>query len=467
MKLYLFQDPGDKVTLSAFLAEATPRSLKALRIFALLALSWAVLIISASRFLPEKLIVDNEDEFLIIQITLLADSLLYLLLYRVTKRLRLAGKPSGSRLLLTVYSFVVAAHFLGVSFLAQYNPGNTMTFFLLGCFIITVLVLLLAREILFVTIALFVVLLVLMPMYQADPQKVAQSYITGFIILLMTYFMSRIWFSTQYNQFLQLQTIRKKNEEINRINILQTDMLAIVAHDLRTPVNNIAAAIELIEGNSMTAQETRQAYQMIRMSCRETDHFIHDLIDMARNQDNQPLQTSVVELNGLIRDIAEAWRRQTGDSKQIVVIDPPEPVEAEVHVQKIQRALNNLMHNAVKFTPDKGTIKLMLNANEEMIHIAVSDNGIGIPGELLPEVFDRFTKAGRRGLKGEKSYGLGLSICRQIVAQHHGSIRVESTDGRGTVFHIILPRHMPDMHTAAKPTPAYAGTDPGVLSEAP
>jgi two-component system sensor histidine kinase VicK len=452
MNVYLFRDPGDKATMAAFLSEATLRSLKALRAFAFVAIGWCAAAIVAAFFLPPNFVVDNEAEFLGNQVAGLINALLFVFFYEIIKRRIARGQWKGSRLLINLFSFIVILHFLIASFLAQKNPGNTITFFMLGSIMVAMIVLMRHRELLTVLSSIFIVLVVMMPIFQPDQQKVVQSYVGGFFVLLIAYVVSRIWFSMQYNQFLQLQTIARKNEEINKINTLQTDMLAIVAHDLRAPINSIAAAIEFLEEGVSTPEDIRQFYHMIRGACREADHFIHDLIDVARNQDGSPLQTSAVDLGATLRDIADAWRRQAGPAKQIQVVAPSHPVTAEVHDQKMQRVLNNLIHNAVKFTAEDGIIKLMLNANEEMIHIAVSDNGIGVPEALLPDIFDRFTQAGRQGLKGEKSYGLGLSICQQIVLQHRGSIRAESSEKRGTTFHIILPRNAHVMHLQEDPS---------------
>ena len=102
--------------------------------------------------------------------------------------------------------------------------------------------------------------------------------------------------------------------------------------------------------------------------------------------------------------------------------------------------LDNLISNAIKFTNDDGTITVKMEHDALNIIISVTDNGIGIPKELIPHLFNRFSKAGRTGVRGEKSYGLGLSICKLIIKQHHGEITACSNEDKGTRITITLPK---------------------------
>ncbi len=447
MQLYLFRDPADTAERTMFMRKATRRSIKALRVLAIIALACCILLLSAGAVMPGGLVVDNHEEFKLLYRILLVNTVVFLLLLRLTKSVHIRKRFLPVRYLLLAYSLAVIAHFMGVSLLAQYNPSNTLTYLLAGCFSIAVLVLFSFREILFVSVVTYVVFVASLRYFQHDPQTLIQNYMTGFMIVLMMFFISRIWFSYQYDYYRQIIIIENKNRHIRHINMQQTEMLSIVAHDLRSPLNNISGAVDLLKSGTEAPHEF---YTMIETACRDADYFIHDLIEVARNQPG-PLQTAPVSIDGVLKDTVRLWQLQTSGGKHFTTALPDFPVTADVHLQKLQRALNNLIHNAVKFTPQGGTIKLLLNANSEMVHIAVADNGIGIPEDLMPCLFDRFTKAGRNGLNNEKSYGLGLSICKEIIEQHQGSIRVDSEENAGTTFHIILPRtHNQDQALAGK-----------------
>ncbi len=437
MQLYLFRDPADTTERTMFMRKATRRSIKALRVLAIIALASSIILLSLSTVIPPGVVIDNHEEFKTLYLILLANTVIFLLLLRFTRSFHVRKRFLPVRYLLLAYSLAVIAHFMGVSLLAQYNPSNTLTYLLAGCFSIAVLVLFSFREILFIAAATFIIFVVSVRFFQHDPQILKQNYITGFMIVLMMFLISRIWFSYQYDYYRQIIIIENKNRQIRFINTQQTEMLSIVAHDLRSPLNNIAASIDLLKTG---IEDPSEFYSMIEKACKDADYFIHDLMEVARTQPG-PLQTAPAAIDRLLKDTVQTWQLQTGNEKHFITALPDFSVTADVHVQKLQRVLNNMIHNAVKFTAPGGTIKLMLNANNEMVHIAVADNGIGIPEHLLPTLFDRFTKAGRNGLNNEKSYGLGLSICKEIIGQHHGSIRVDSDENAGTTFHIILPRH--------------------------
>jgi signal transduction histidine kinase len=106
----------------------------------------------------------------------------------------------------------------------------------------------------------------------------------------------------------------------------------------------------------------------------------------------------------------------------------------------IWRVVSNLISNAIKFSPVGETIHLKCINESSHIQIAVADHGIGIPDEMKDKVFNMFTDAKRAGTIGEKSFGLGLSICKQIIEKHHGKIWFESKPGNGTTFYIRLPK---------------------------
>ncbi len=112
-----------------------------------------------------------------------------------------------------------------------------------------------------------------------------------------------------------------------------------------------------------------------------------------------------------------------------------------IDVSKFMQVLNNLVSNALKFTPDDGTITISLEEQGPNVLIKVQDTGIGIPEEMQPHLFDKFTMARRKGLKGEPTVGLGMSIIKTIIGWHNGEIWFESEEGKGTTFYISIPKN--------------------------
>jgi two-component system sensor histidine kinase VicK len=115
------------------------------------------------------------------------------------------------------------------------------------------------------------------------------------------------------------------------------------------------------------------------------------------------------------------------------------PKQLNISQEKIWRVISNLISNAIKFSPNNADIKVKVANGNNEVKISVSDNGIGIPDNIKNDVFNTFTNAKRTGTAGEKSFGLGLSICRQIIENHNGKIWFESNAGKGTTFYISLP----------------------------
>lgn len=107
---------------------------------------------------------------------------------------------------------------------------------------------------------------------------------------------------------------------------------------------------------------------------------------------------------------------------------------------KLMQVMNNLISNAIKFTPENGVIEVEIEDKQASVQIVVRDNGIGIPEELQPYLYDKFTRARRRGLNGEDAVGLGMSIIKTIIELHGGNIRLESKENEGSAFFITIPK---------------------------
>jgi two-component system sensor histidine kinase VicK len=123
----------------------------------------------------------------------------------------------------------------------------------------------------------------------------------------------------------------------------------------------------------------------------------------------------------------------------IVLTEDAKDVLVHINTDKFNRVLDNLISNALKFSKEKDKLDLILGTTGGYAVLQVQDHGLGIPKDMLPHIFERFTKAGRQGLKGETSTGLGLSIVKQIIEKHGGKISVDSEEGKGSTFTIKLP----------------------------
>lgn len=221
-----------------------------------------------------------------------------------------------------------------------------------------------------------------------------------------------------------------------------TKTLSYLTHDLRAPVASIRGYLEALRDG--VVRHPRRQYRYIRRSLlrlSELECLIDNLLAWTKLGENRaPPRTVPVDARRLLRD---AGRRFESDAAVRGVAlrfagrptDPPLPVE--VDPEQIRRTLDNLLSNALRFTPAGGTITLEAEETGGCVVLKVSDTGPGIPPEELPHIFDRFYTSGRSGV------GLGLAIAKEIVERHGGRIAAEANIPRGAVFVVTLPLRRP------------------------
>lgn len=222
------------------------------------------------------------------------------------------------------------------------------------------------------------------------------------------------------------------------------DALALIAHDLRSPLAVVVGYIQLLErdatGGTVDAAKLLPYLERVDAAARQMTSLLDDLLtDAAVDATDEPLELTAVDLVGPLRSIAE-HHAATSSQHAVVARVPDRPAVAEVNLPKLERALHNLVINAIKYSPEGGTITLGLEAEAEVCRITVSDEGIGIPADDLPRIFDRFHRGGN--VSGRTSgLGLGLISVKRAVDAHGGRVDVTSTVGEGTTFTMELPRH--------------------------
>jgi two-component system sensor histidine kinase VicK len=229
-----------------------------------------------------------------------------------------------------------------------------------------------------------------------------------------------------------------------KYNAKKNAVLEILSHDLAAPFNTIQGIVSLIE--KKLAQQEYKAVQDLLKYIKESSKNGSDLIRDFVNQEF--MESSEVALNKSRIDIAEKIRvfiedYKNGEKiipKQFELTTSNDSIYVEIDDMKFAQVLNNLISNAIKFTPDNGIISLHVEEKPDTILITIADNGIGIPKELHSVLFEKFTKARRPGLRGEKSVGLGMSIIKTIVELHQGCIWFESAESKGSKFFIEIPK---------------------------
>ena len=233
------------------------------------------------------------------------------------------------------------------------------------------------------------------------------------------------------------QMLDRLEESFERISRFSAD----IAHDLRTPVNNIRGEAEVALARVRSAEEYREAIESCLEESVRLSELIGDLLFLARAE--SPLthlrceQVDVAELLSGVREYYEASASDGGVS--LTTATSAEPVIAHLDRTLLQRAVGNLVSNALAHTPPGGAVVLGTNTGSSMIHIEVSDTGVGIPPEALPRVFDRFFRVDSSRSQASGGTGLGLAIVQSIALLHGGNVEISSLLGQGTRVTLRIP----------------------------
>ncbi|NDJ75435.1 MAG: HAMP domain-containing histidine kinase [Chloroflexi bacterium] len=225
--------------------------------------------------------------------------------------------------------------------------------------------------------------------------------------------------------------------EQDRTNMLR-QFLRNVSHDLRTPITNVKLAAYSLK---QTATEPQQPRLMrLESSLDRLENIMHDILEMSQLATGLDYRTEVLDLRTLVPDVVSCFASRAAKKNQVLSADISDTGEYTVVGDRayLQRALGNIIANAVMYTPEAGTITVRLDHRQRRALIEISDTGIGIAPHDLPQIFDPFYRVdAARGSLGKS--GLGLTITKQIIEKHQGEIRVESQPGQGTTFCVILP----------------------------
>ena len=237
----------------------------------------------------------------------------------------------------------------------------------------------------------------------------------------------------------QLQEGDKKQRELEN---LRRDLIAWVSHDLQTPLTSVRAILEALSDGVVEDVETVNRY--LRTAQRDVNSLsslIDDLFQMAQlDAGGFPLDRANASLSDLVSDTLESFTelaKQRDIKLEGNVENNVDPINMDT--QAIGRVLNNLIGNALRHTPDQGRVSVWVHRTGKGIEVTVSDTGEGIRAEDLPHVFKRFYRGEKSRNRGTGGAGLGLAISRGIVQAHGGNIRVESKQGRGTLFTFHIP----------------------------
>lgn len=248
-------------------------------------------------------------------------------------------------------------------------------------------------------------------------------------------------FSEAFNEM--ADTIVRHMEEIKTMDNLRRDLVANVSHDLRTPLATIHGYLEtiLIKSDKISESEREEYFRIIFKSTERLKKLVEELFELSKLEAKEiipkPEPFSVAEL---VQDIQQKNQLIADNHKvDIRILFPYDLPPGYADIGMMEKVLQNLIDNALKFTPKNGSITIILQRETDNILVKVKDSGIGIKEEALPHIFDRYHKTNRSNLKENEGLGLGLMIVKKILEVHNLEISVKSTEGEGTIFAFLIP----------------------------
>lgn len=262
--------------------------------------------------------------------------------------------------------------------------------------------------------------------------RVAQVIIPFILACISLLYLKNIYIKSQLN----LQIALKEVIDANRV---KERFMYSMAHDLRSPISNVIGITKIMRLEDDLNEAQKKWLSLIESSTVNSSALINELLES--NELLTKLESlEVVNINGLVGDIVLLSQIKANE-KQINIEFLGSSIECLVSIDtlKMKRLISNLINNAIKFSQTSQKIQVVIFGINHNCHISIKDFGIGIAANQIPFIFDAFTKAKRKGTNNEVSYGLGLSICKQIAHQHGGEITVTSELGKGSDFTVILP----------------------------
>lgn len=236
------------------------------------------------------------------------------------------------------------------------------------------------------------------------------------------------------------EQIRTQQNELTHLNHFKDKLLSIVSHDLKSPLNTLQGTLTLLGAGALSPEELQKLTLELRNKMQATRYLMENILQWAMMQMEKvkfaPAPLDLHEITNETLQILDAT--QDKNIRLLNEVNPATKVFADQ--QMVELVVRNLTANAIKFTPRNGQIKVQARLlPHNFIEISIKDNGVGIPQEVLPYLFDSTHTYTTEGTDDEKGTGLGLLLCKEFVEKNQGKIWAESTQGEGTAFKFTLP----------------------------
>lgn len=234
--------------------------------------------------------------------------------------------------------------------------------------------------------------------------------------------------------------IRQQNERLKELDRMKSEFLSTAAHELRTPLTSILGFSEILIERKLDEEKRTRFLETINKEAGDLTDIVNDLLDVSSIEAGTgfEIRKAPIQFKEVLLKSINLVKGQT-DEHTFKVNIPHDLPEIEADKNRMYQVMENLLNNAVKFSPKGGEVTVSIEAAKDELKISVADEGIGIPEEDLPHIFDRFYRASNAARAAIRGTGLGLGIVKYIVESHAGRILVQSKPGKGSTFRFTLP----------------------------
>jgi len=230
--------------------------------------------------------------------------------------------------------------------------------------------------------------------------------------------------------------------ELKRLEDIRKDFVANVSHELRTPISSIKGYAEtLLDGKADSEDNVKEFLGIIYQDSNRLANLIDDLLDLSKIESGKMnMEFEPLEVLPLLKRCVNVLEKTAKDKKLSIKLEIPDNIaKASGDHKRLSQVFLNLLDNAIKYTPEGGSIRVGAASKEKFIQVDISDTGVGIPDKDLPRIFERFYRVDKARSRELGGTGLGLSIVKHIVQAHNGQIWVQSTLGQGSTFSFTIP----------------------------
>ncbi len=244
---------------------------------------------------------------------------------------------------------------------------------------------------------------------------------------------------TPYGEPVGVAAVMRDITLLKNLERMKNEFVNTVSHDLKSPISIIDGTAQLLLMSGPKDEKSRDRFQRISTEAQYMAALVNDLLDLGKIEAGLDPPRAPLDVVPLVAEAVETMRPQADGKAVTITLELPVAARMRGSPARLKQALLNLVGNAVKYPPGGGRVTVSVDEAGGAVTIRVADTGIGIPARHLPHVFDKFYRVHDASTKGIPGTGLGLAITRSIVESHGGTIRVESTEGVGSVFLVELP----------------------------